>query len=115
MVVAAKSSATIVQRTLDRGAEPGSSAGSDAAERAETAIDGKDDSGDEGGRIAAKPLHSGVELIGATEATHRRVRDDGRRSSGVAAIGIQEDRPVLLGNEEPGRDRVDSKTVAVLS
>ena len=84
-----------------------------SAERAESAVHGEDDAGDETRRIAAKELRGAVELRDVSETAHRRLGDhlDGTVRQG--SVVLEQGAAVLLSDEETGRERVDADLVAV--
>ena len=80
---------------------------SHAAEGTKSAIDGDDGAGDEGGGVATEPAQCPMQIVRLPEAAHRGVFDDGLPTPGVAAIGVDEQGTVLIGDEEPRRDGID--------
>src|SRR5688572_13461696 len=75
--------------------------------RQEPAIDAEVDAGDEAAGPAAGQEHGGTDqLAPLAEAGHRRVAENRLGAGRRRAVGVVEQRAVLLGGEEAGRDRV---------
>ena len=59
-------------------------------------------------------MDGSVEFLGHAEAFERRLADDVESALGVAAVGVGEERAVLLGEEEARRDGVHADAFAEL-
>ena len=64
--------------------------------------------------VADEVVYRAAQLIGGTEPTERRVCHNGVAAGGEAAVGVGEQRAVLLGEEEAGGDGVHANTFAEL-
>src|SRR5690554_5196775 len=78
-----------------------------ATECTEATIYRNNGAGDETGVVAAKELNNAVEFGDVAEALHRGAGQHFFAALGVTAIGVDEDGPVLVANEEARCNGVD--------
>ena len=98
------------------------SGSSDAAGRGKPSVDGHDDAGDEARGVAGKPERDADQFIRLAESSHGRMIDDllsARRQRKVSVfagrrVHIEQQRSILVTDEEAGRNRIDAQSGPVL-
>ena len=83
----------------------------DAAEGVEAAVDRDHGAGHERRGSAAQPDHGACELVRLAEAPGRRRRDDPLAACGQRSGLVEQERAILLADEEAGRDGVRTHAV----
>ncbi len=87
--------------------------GLDPTVAGEAAVDFDDGSGDKGGGVTHQVVEGSEDFIGLAETQHRSVVDDFLPTFGEASILVGQECPVLVGDEEPWGNGIDSDTGTV--
>src|SRR4051812_3900614 len=87
---------------------------SNAAKGREAAVDRHDNASDEARRIARQPDRGAYQLIRIAKAPQRRMIDDQLAAWREGIVGVQQQRAVLIADEEARRDRIYAQPWAVL-